>query len=164
MAIEEWKKPNKEALAMSIHIRTAQAYVNRYNGKEERLLFFSYKANLKHRQVNGRYTIVSMTNEHRSLQNLCFLLPEFQRPKTCKLIKGKWKVVSVNGSSLCMNPECFAYRHRYNTANHDKQAAFAIEFAGASRISTRQTLEPFNASLSKVGRQFCRCSPPANVA
>jgi hypothetical protein len=48
MAIEERKQPNKAALATGIHIRTAQPYENRYNGKEKRLLFFSYKAKLKH--------------------------------------------------------------------------------------------------------------------
>lgn len=41
IAIEERKQPKKAALATGIHIRTAQPYVKRYNGKEERLLFFS---------------------------------------------------------------------------------------------------------------------------
>lgn len=118
----------------------------------------------KMRQRHRRYTIVSMTNEHRSSQTCVFCFQQVQRPKTRKLVKGKWKSVSVNGSSLCMNPQCLAYRHGCNTRNRDTQAAFAIALAGVSRISTGQTLEPFNASHFKTGSQLSHRSPPENGA
>jgi hypothetical protein len=105
-----------------------------------------------------------MTNEHRSSQTCVFCFQQVQRPKTRKLVKGKWKSVSVNGSSLCMNPQCLAYRHGCNTRNRDTQAAFAIALAGVSRISTGQTLEPFNASHFKTGSQLSHRSPPENGA
>jgi hypothetical protein len=52
-----------------------------------------------------------------------------------------------------MNPQCLVYRHGCKTRNRDTQAAFAIALAGVSRISTGQTLEPFNASHLNTGRQ-----------
>jgi hypothetical protein len=117
----------------------------------------------KMRQRHRRYTIVSMTNEHRSSQTCIFCFQQVQRPKTRKL-KGKWKPVFVNGSSLCMNAQCLAYRHGCNTRNRDTQAAFANALAGVSRISTGQTLKPFNISHFKTERQLSHRSPPENGA
>ena len=53
-------------------------------------------------QMHRRYTIVSMTNEHR-LSQTCIFSNKSKIPKPRKLVKGKWKPVSINGSSLCMN-------------------------------------------------------------
>jgi hypothetical protein len=60
--------------------------------------------------------------------------------------------------------QCLAYRHGCNTGNRDIQAAFAIVLAGVSRISSGQTLEPFNASHFKTGRQLSDRSSPENGA
>jgi hypothetical protein len=75
----------------------------------------SKRGGTKMRQRHRRYIIVSMTNEHHSSQTCVFCFQQVQRPKTRKLVKGKWKPVSVNGSSLCMNPQCLAYWHGCNT-------------------------------------------------
>jgi hypothetical protein len=63
-----------------------------------------------------------------------------------------------------MNPQCLAYRHGCNTRNRDTQAAFAIALAGVSRISTGQSLEPFNASDFKTGSPPSHRSPSENGA
>ena len=115
-------------------------------------------------QRHTRFTIVSITNEHRSSQTCVFCFQQVQRPKARKVVKEKWKPVSVNGSFLCMNPQCLANRHGCNTSNRDTQVALAIALAGVSRISTGQILEPFNANHFKTGRQVSHRAPPENGA
>lgn len=125
------------------------------------------------RKRHRRYVPVAMTDEHGTSQTCSVWFSLVVRQKRYKTVKGKEKLVSVNGSSLCLNNQCPRYSPGINTMNRDAEAARCIALGGVSRMIAQRTLPPFISSTSSqsntaefstyhVPRTECAPSVPSN--
>jgi len=103
----------------------------------------------KMRRNHCRYVTVGMTNEYNTSQtcSTCFL--PIVHPRIRKFVKGTWKTVTNNGTSVCLNQDCPTYQAGTNSRNRDVQAAECIAMAGASLLLTGRTLPPFDNQHSQ---------------
>lgn len=91
-----------------------------------------------------RYATVVLVDEYRSSQTCAFCYEPISRPMVKKFIRGKWRTVSSNSSSICYNRECPLYRKHASTQNRDVIAALNICLAGVSKTLFDETLAPFS--------------------
>lgn len=89
---------------------------------------------------HGRYTTVAWTNEHRTSQTCVFCFEQVIRPTS-----DKGKV--CNGTSLCINPQCLAFKQGRAAQGRDKEAAMAIALAGMSAMLNGKVIAPFNPHM-----------------
>lgn len=101
------------------------------------------------RRRHRRYATIAMTDEHGTSQTCSSCFSQVIRPKAYKYIKDTWKLVSVNGNSLCLNRKCPRYKTGHNTMNRDVEAAKCIALAVISRMVSGATLPPFTSKSSQ---------------
>lgn len=106
---------------------------------------------IRHR--HGRYLPVAMTNEFRTSQTCCFCFNPIIHPAQRKLVKDEWKKVTNKGTSICVNPECTAFKAGRAAQNRDVQAAACIAIAGATTLLTGKPLACFDNTSEKCTGQ-----------
>ncbi|GJJ73706.1 hypothetical protein EMPS_06064 [Entomortierella parvispora] len=103
----------------------------------------------QHRQVG---TVV-VTDEYMSTQRCCFCLEKTHSARSRRIVgseKGRTiNTVTVNGSKVCFNTACPAYKNGYTTRPRDTQACVCIGISGYSAIKDddRIPLAPFRPYL-----------------
>ncbi|KAL1935061.1 hypothetical protein VTP01DRAFT_4201 [Rhizomucor pusillus] len=114
------------------------------------------------RRQHSQYAVVALTDELRSSRTCPYCHPS----KCKKKIRGTYKMVSVNGSSVCMNAACISYREHQNTQNRDELASICIAIAGYTSLQG-YTMQPFNryaAAASKLPTKNTALDPPGGAA
>ena len=105
------------------------------------------------RNRHGRHVPVAMTNEFRTSQTCCVCFNPIIHPTQRKLVKDQWKKVSNKGTSICVNPECRAFKAGHAAQTRDVQAAVCIAIAGATTLLTGKPLACFDNTSEKCTGQ-----------
>jgi hypothetical protein len=92
------------------------------------------------RKRHRRYTTVRITNEYHTSQTCSHCLSPIIHPKMTKIVKRKHKMLSNQGTSLCLNIHYPIYKSRRNSRNRDVQAAECIALAEAHLLLTGKNL------------------------
>ncbi|CAO3678112.1 unnamed protein product [Umbelopsis ramanniana] len=95
------------------------------------------------------YATVAMTNEFRTSQTCSSCFCPIVHPTQRKLVKDKWKKVSNNGTSVCVNPKCLRFQAGLASQNRDKQAAECMAISGSSLLLTGKRLACFENTSRK---------------
>lgn len=85
----------------------------------------------------------------QDLANLFFMFLPHCPFHTTQAMKNKWKKLSNNRTSVCVNPQCSRFQVGFASQNRDKQAAECMDISGFSLLLTGERLACFDSTSSK---------------
>ncbi|KAI8878913.1 hypothetical protein K501DRAFT_194759 [Backusella circina FSU 941] len=111
-------------------------------------------------KIHGRYTASCITNEHNSSQTCVYCFKKVVHQKKEKKIHGKVKRVDSNGSSICINPDCVAFKVGQAVQSRDKQSALLIGLHGVSRLLIGAPFPILDSKTSHFNTGNAKQQPP----
>ncbi|KAL0137307.1 hypothetical protein V8B55DRAFT_1578093 [Mucor lusitanicus] len=147
-------------------------YVNNYNSKSQTVLFIGnrgtgvgsrIKGHLRYgghwkSKTHARYTSVCVTNEYHSSQTCPYCFQKTTHP--VRLVNGK--LITINGTSVCCNPNCLLVRSGRSHQPRDSLSALVIGLSGLCTVlsgTTFPALDPkrishFNTDFQQFAGSF----------
>lgn len=104
----------------------------------------------KKRRKHRPYLTVGTTNEYNTSKACMTCFHSMIHPRMSKSVEGIRKILTNNGTSVCLNKDCSTYQADANSRNSDIQAAECIFMAGANRLLTGLTLPPLGNQHSQL--------------
>jgi hypothetical protein len=94
---------------------------------------------------HSRYCPTIITNEYNSSQTCVYCFAKTTHPAKAVTTKKGVLLKSVNGTSVCSNPQCILSKVAATHQPRDRMSALAIGLAGLSRIALGVTMPPFQS-------------------
>ncbi|GAN08662.1 hypothetical protein MAM1_0216c08177 [Mucor ambiguus] len=100
-------------------------------------------------KIHAQYCPVLTTNEHNTSQTCVFCFSKTSHPLKIVSRKNKQYLHSVNGTPICMNPDCVLRSRGETHKGRNSLSSLAIGLAGLSAVAIGQSIPCFDPTISK---------------